>query len=110
MTVVGALQHHSVLDVLGDHLQVVWGALVALVVVVLLTPAVGGMARLLGVVDRTEGARRPSAGTVPRLGGIALFLGIIVPSLAFLPLGGEMRGILLGATIATTVGAIDDFR
>jgi UDP-GlcNAc:undecaprenyl-phosphate GlcNAc-1-phosphate transferase len=68
------------------------------------------MARLLGVVDRTEGARRPSAGTVPRLGGIALFLGIMVPSLAFLPLGGEMRGILLGATVATTVGAIDDFR
>src|SRR4051812_22144255 len=68
------------------------------------------MARLLGVVDRTEGARRPSAGTVPRLGGIALFLGIIVPSLAFLPLSGEMRGILLGATIATTVGAVDDFR
>ena len=47
---------------------------------------------------------------MPRLGGIALFLGIIVPSLAFLPLGGEMRGILLGATVATTVGAIDDFR
>src|SRR4051794_36866198 len=68
------------------------------------------MARLLGVVDRAEGARRPSAGTVPRLGGIALFLGIMVPSLAFLPLGGEMRGILLGATVATTVGAVDDFR
>src|SRR3954453_5480930 len=85
-------------DQLTSNLEVVWGAVVALVVVVLLTPAVGGMARLLGVVDRTEGARRPSAGTVPRLGGIALFLGIIVPSLAFLPLSGEMRGILLGAT------------
>jgi UDP-GlcNAc:undecaprenyl-phosphate GlcNAc-1-phosphate transferase len=97
-------------DELTANLEVVWGAIVALVVVVLLTPAVGGMARLLGVVDRSEGGRRPSAGTVPRLGGIALFLGIMVPSLAFLPLGGEMRGILLGATVATTVGAVDDFR
>jgi UDP-GlcNAc:undecaprenyl-phosphate GlcNAc-1-phosphate transferase len=97
-------------DELTSNPEVVWGALVALVVVVLLTPAVGGMARLLGVVDRAEGGRRPSAGTVPRLGGIALFLGIFVPSLAFLPLGGEMRGILLGAAVATTVGAIDDFR
>jgi UDP-GlcNAc:undecaprenyl-phosphate GlcNAc-1-phosphate transferase len=97
-------------DELTNNLQVVWGALVAVVVVVLLTPAVGGMARLLGVVDRAEGGRRPSSGTVPRLGGIALFLGIMVPALAFLPLGGEMRGILLGATVATTVGAIDDFR
>ena len=100
---------HSVLDVLGDHLQVVWGALVAFVIVMLLTPAVGGMARLLGVVD-TPGGRRLNLRPVPRLGGLALFLGIFVPSLAFLPLGRETRGLLLGAAVAVTVGAIDDFR
>jgi UDP-GlcNAc:undecaprenyl-phosphate GlcNAc-1-phosphate transferase len=76
-------------DELTSNPEVVWGAIAALAIVVLLTPAVGGM---------------------PRLGGIALFLGIVVPSLAFLPLGGEMRGILLGAAVATTVGAVDDFR
>ncbi len=43
--------HHSVLDVLGDHLEVLWGALLAFVIVVLLTPAVGQMARRFGVVD-----------------------------------------------------------
>src|SRR5205085_5482559 len=47
---------------------------------------------------------------VPRLGGIALFFGIFVPALAFLPLGRETKGLLLGAAVATTVGAIDDFR
>ena len=47
---------------------------------------------------------------MPRLGGIALLLGIFVPALAFLELDGPYRGILLGAAIATTVGAIDDFR
>src|SRR5581483_5703733 len=30
--------------------------------------------------------------------------------LAFLPIHGGMRGILLGAAVATTVGAVDDFR
>jgi UDP-GlcNAc:undecaprenyl-phosphate GlcNAc-1-phosphate transferase len=94
---------------LTDHLEVLYGAITALAVVVLLTPAVGGMARLLGVVDRSEDGRRAPRG-VPRLGGLALFLGVLVPSLAFLPLGGELRGILLGAAVATTVGAIDDFR
>src|SRR5262249_35329866 len=44
------------------------------------------------------------------LGGLALFLGIFVPSLAFLDMNPEMRGLLLGAAIATTVGAVDDFR
>ena len=36
------------LAVLGAHLEVVWGALIAFAVVVALTPAVGGMARVLG--------------------------------------------------------------
>jgi UDP-GlcNAc:undecaprenyl-phosphate/decaprenyl-phosphate GlcNAc-1-phosphate transferase len=95
---------------LSHHLQVIWGALIALAIVVLLTPAVGGMARLLGAVDRTENGRRPTPSGVPRLGGLALFLGIFVPALAFLHLTSQMRGILLGAAVATTVGAVDDFR
>ena len=94
---------------LTDHLQVLYGAAAALAIVVVLTPAVGSAARYLRLVDRpAEGARqRPS---IPRLGGLALFLGILVPSLAWLPLGGELRGVVLGAAVATTVGAIDDFR
>ena len=83
------------LHTLADHLSVIWGALLAASIVVLLTPAVGGMARLLGVVDRPEG-RRLNRSTVPRLGGLALFFGVFVPALAFLNLSGETRGLLLG--------------
>src|ERR671936_267597 len=92
-----------------DHLEVLWGAAAALGIVVLLTPAVGGMARVLGVVDE-PGTRRLNRRAVPRLGGLALFFGIFVPALAFLPLGRETKGLLLGAAVATLVGAIDDFR
>ena len=99
----------SLIDELRDHLQVVYGAATALVVVVLLTPAVGGMARLFGVVDQPD-ARRVNTRPVPRLGGLALFFAIIVPALAFLHFGRETRGLLLGAAVATTVGAVDDFR
>ena len=107
--VYGDNPHLNVLHVLGDHLEVIWGGLIAFAVVVLLTPAVGGMARALGAVD-APGGRRVNRNPVPRLGGIALFLGMLVPALAFLHVGHENRGILLGATIAVTVGAIDDLR
>jgi UDP-GlcNAc:undecaprenyl-phosphate GlcNAc-1-phosphate transferase len=114
MTLAGLVQdagpsHHDVLQVLGGHLAVVWGGLIAFGVVMLLTPAVGGMARRLGVVD-APGGRRVNRTPVPRLGGVALFLGLLVPSLAFLHVGNANRGLLLGAAVAVTVGAVDDFR
>ena len=97
------------IQTLRDTPEVLYGAVLALAIVLVLTPAVGRVARRLGVVDEPE-QRRLNLLPVPRLGGLALFLGVLVPSLAFLPIGREMRGLLLGAAVATTVGAIDDFR
>ena len=97
------------LDELRDTPEVVWGFALALGIVLLLTPAIGQMARRIGAVDAPD-ARRLNVQPMPRLGGIALFLGILVPALAFLEINREARGLLLGAAIATTVGAIDDFR
>jgi UDP-GlcNAc:undecaprenyl-phosphate/decaprenyl-phosphate GlcNAc-1-phosphate transferase len=99
-----------VLETLRDHLDVIWGFLAALGLVLVLTPAVGRVARVLGVVDEPLEKRRIHLAAVPRLGGLALFLGIFIPSLAFLELDGVYRGILLGAAVATTVGMFDDFR
>ncbi len=97
------------LDELRATPEVLYGAAIAFGIVVLLTPAVGGMARMLGAVDRPD-ARRLNRRPIPRLGGLAIFFGILVPALAFLDLSDESRGVLLGAAIATVVGAVDDFR
>jgi len=97
-------------NVFTAHLDVLWGFLVAFAVVVVLTPAVGRVARVLGVVDEPGEARRMHRRAVPRLGGLAIFLGIFISGLAFLDLSGAYRGILLGAAVATAVGMADDFR
>src|SRR5215831_3759384 len=75
---------------LTDHLEVLYGAITAFVIVLVLTPVVGRGARYLRLMERPhEGERSRST---------------------ILPLGGELRGVVLGAAVATTVGAIDDFR
>jgi UDP-GlcNAc:undecaprenyl-phosphate/decaprenyl-phosphate GlcNAc-1-phosphate transferase len=98
------------LDTFLDHMDVLWGFLVAFAIVVVITPGVGRLARVLGVVDEPGEQRRMHLRAVPRLGGLGLFLGIFVAALAFVDLSGPYRGILLGAALATTIGLVDDFR
>ena len=90
------------LDTFLDHLDVLWGFLVSFAIVVVITPAVGRLARVLGVVDEPGEQRRMHLRAVPRLGGLGLFLGFFVAALAFVDLDGPYRGILLGAALATT--------
>ncbi|MGH3028677.1 MAG: undecaprenyl/decaprenyl-phosphate alpha-N-acetylglucosaminyl 1-phosphate transferase, partial [Gaiellaceae bacterium] len=86
------------IDELRANPEVLYGAALALLIVVLLTPVVGNVARYLGIVDR-PGERRVHERIVPKLGGLALFFGIIIPALAFVEFSDEMRGLLLGAAV-----------
>ncbi|MGD0167417.1 MAG: MraY family glycosyltransferase [Gaiellaceae bacterium] len=87
--------------------EVVFGFVVALAIVLALTPAIGWLARHAGVVDE-PGERRMNELPIPRLGGVALFFAIFAPAFAFLDLSSPARAILIGAGIATLVGVIDD--
>jgi UDP-GlcNAc:undecaprenyl-phosphate GlcNAc-1-phosphate transferase len=97
------------MDTLRTTPEVLYGGALALLIVLVLTPAIGTLARRIGAVDEPS-PRRLNEEAIPRLGGVALFLGIVIPSLGFLPGGDEARGLVLGAAIAMLVGAVDDFR
>ena len=102
------------LDSLIDYLLAFGGALVLTLV---LTPIVRGINRRLGIVDHPD-ARRINTVPIPRGGGLALYLGIILSYALFLYGTGRpaffgipdvvfWRVAALGAVIVL-VGLVDD--
>ena len=80
---------------------------VAAVVTLVTTPLTARLAVRVGAIDLPRDRDLHDA-PVPRLGGLAIFAGVLVAALVFLPIDGEMRGILGGALLVTIVGALDD--
>jgi UDP-GlcNAc:undecaprenyl-phosphate/decaprenyl-phosphate GlcNAc-1-phosphate transferase len=82
-------------------------AAVAALLAVCLTPIAVRLARRIGAVDEPR-ARGLSDRPTPRLGGVAIFAGVLGPAVLFLPLDGRFGSIIAGAAIITVVGALDD--
>jgi UDP-GlcNAc:undecaprenyl-phosphate GlcNAc-1-phosphate transferase len=82
-------------------------AAVAAAVTALLTPLVGRVARRLGAVDKPRD-RGLSSRLTPLLGGVAIFAGVLVAALLWLPTSPAYTAILAGAAVITLVGAVDD--
>src|SRR5947208_910556 len=83
---------------LTNNLEVVWGAATAMVIVVLLTPAVGGLARRVGAMDEPD-ARRVHHLPVPRLGGVAAFASCGVALSRSRPSPAGSSAIVFGAVL-----------
>lgn len=99
----------SLAEFFADTYGVFAGFLLALVVAWAVTPVAGELARRLGAMDEPE-ARKIHAVSTPRMGGVAIFFGIIIPSLLLLTNEGAVRGVLVGASLITMVGVLDDVR
>ncbi len=98
---------------------------VALLSTALLVPAVRSFAIRHGIVDK-PGGRRVNKTAVPRMGGVAMFLGLLVavvveyicdaagvwtgPIVAGGAFNGKLLGVLAGLACITAVGVADDVR
>lgn len=83
---------------------------VAMVVSFLMTPVVKTFAYKVGAIDVPKDARRMHHEPIPRLGGLAIFIGFMISILLFANIRGDhqMQGILMGAVIIVILGVVDD--
>ena len=87
--------------------KLILAAAVAFLVCFIMTPPVKRFAERIGAVDQPS-ERRINKVPIPRMGGLAIFLGFVLTVLLFVPLSTQVTGILLGAVIIAVMGAVDD--
>lgn len=80
---------------------------VALAVAYVTTPWVKNMAIKAGALDAPD-ARKVHKKPIPRMGGLAIYLGFVLAVLASMHVNREIAGLLLGGTMILIVGIIDD--
>ncbi len=73
-----------------------------------LTPAVKNLAFKVGAVDIPRDNRRMHKRTIPRMGGLAIFLGFLFSVLIFGELTASFKATLIGAVILVVLGILDD--
>ena len=86
-------------------------AILSAAITYLTTPLVIKFAGKIGIIDDPKKSTHPKVihtQPTPRGGGLSIFLGVISTSLIFLPIDKHLKGILLGATLLTILGILDD--
>ena len=80
----------------------------AFVVSYFMTPHVKTFAERIGAIDVPKDERRIHDHPIPRMGGLAIFMGFIASVIIFVYFDTQVTGILLGALIIAAMGAVDD--
>ena len=84
------------------------GPLLAMLVAFSTTPFIKRVAEKLGAMDVPKEDRRIHDHPIPRMGGMAIYLGFILAVLLFVDLNTQVMGLILGATIIIAMGLLDD--
>ena len=87
--------------------------IVAAVLSAISVPAVISIAKYFGLID--DPSKRPHPAhtetrILPRAGGLAIFLGLVITTAIFIPFAKGITGILLGGGLLVFVGLLDDKR
>lgn len=88
--------------------KILVSAVAALIMSFAATPIVKIFAQKVGAMDVPKDDRRVHDHPIPRLGGLAIFLGFLLSVVLFADINRQIQGILLGAVVIVIVGVIDD--
>ena len=83
-------------------------AVVAFAISYVMTPPVKRFAEAVGAIDVPRDDRRMHSKPVPRMGGLAIFLGFVLSLLLFVDMSTQVMGLLLGTIVIAVMGALDD--
>ena len=90
--------------------RLIWVFLIAAAVTAAATPLAILIAPKIGAMDIPKDNRRMHKKPIPRFGGIAIFLGIVVGFISIAPLSQQTRGLLVGAVMILLLGIVDDLK
>jgi UDP-GlcNAc:undecaprenyl-phosphate/decaprenyl-phosphate GlcNAc-1-phosphate transferase len=94
-------------------MEILWAFAVSWLLTYAATPIVISIARRFNLVDDPKRRYHPAhvhSGVIPRAGGLALGIGIIIPMILFLGFTKITLGILVASTLLLVVGILDDRR
>ena len=95
--------------VTGDALTFLLPLIAALVISMAIIPVMMRLAPLLGMIDKPD-ARKVHAVPIPRVGGVGIVIGALLPLLLLLPLDPALASFLFGSLVLLAFGAWDDSR
>ncbi len=84
--------------------------ILALTISLIITPSVRRLALAVGAVDLPDNDRKIHGKPVAYLGGLAIFLGFLIPVVIFLPVTRRLAALLVGISVLLIVGVVDDIR
>jgi UDP-GlcNAc:undecaprenyl-phosphate GlcNAc-1-phosphate transferase len=102
--------HSNFMPFRSLHLQIAAALIIAFILSFCVTPLVKRFAHRVGAIDIPKDARRVHTHPIPRLGGLAIFIGFLCSVALFADISVEIRGILFGAVLIVALGVIDDMR
>jgi UDP-GlcNAc:undecaprenyl-phosphate GlcNAc-1-phosphate transferase len=88
-------------------MSIVYTFLLAVFLSTALVPLLARIAPTVGLVDNPD-SRKIHQGAIPRIGGIAIIVGMFVPVLLWVPPHTEVQGYLASAVLLAVFGILDD--